>query len=40
MNKTLSKAFTHRARLKNKYNIDPTGENHAQYKKQLTVLIF
>ena len=34
MNKTLSKAFMHRAKLKNKYNIDPTEENHAQYKKQ------
>ena len=34
MNKTLSKAFMHRAKLKNKYNNNPTEQNHLHYKKQ------
>ena len=34
MNKTLSKAFMHRAKLKNKYNTNPTEFNHLHYKKQ------
>ena len=34
MNKTLSKAFMHRSRLKNNYNKNPTGANKTLYKKQ------
>ena len=34
MNKTLSKAFMLRARLKNRYNKSPTEENKTIYKKQ------
>ena len=34
MNKTLSKAFMQRARLKNKYNKAPTEENNLLYKRQ------
>ena len=34
MNKTLSKAFMLRAKLKNKYNKKPTELNHLSYKKQ------
>ena len=33
MNKSLSKAFMERSRLKNKYNEFPTEENHLKYKK-------
>ena len=34
MNKTLPKAFMHRAKLKNKYTTNPTQLNHLHYKKQ------
>ena len=34
MNKTLSKAFMHRSRLKNRYNKNPTEENKNNYKRQ------
>ena len=34
MNKTLSKAFMQRARLKNRYNKNPTELNHLHFKKQ------
>ena len=34
MNKILSKAFMHRAKLKNKYNTNPSEINHLHYKKQ------
>ena len=34
MNKILSKAFMHRAKLKNRYNRDPTGENKNLFKRQ------
>ena len=34
MNKTLSKAFMHRSKLKNLYNKNPTELNKANYKKQ------
>ena len=34
MNKTLSKAFMHRAKLKNLYNKKPTEVNETNYKKQ------
>ena len=34
MNKTLSKAFMHRTRLKNEYNNLPSEENHSLYRKQ------
>ena len=33
MNRTLSKAFMTRARLRNKYNKNPTEENRIAYKK-------
>ena len=34
MNKTLSKAFMHRSKLKNKFNTNPTNKNRELYKKQ------
>ena len=34
INKILSKAFLHRAKLKDKYNTNPTEFNHLHYKKQ------
>ena len=34
MNKTLSKAFMHRSKLKNTFNKNPTAENKILYKKQ------
>ena len=34
MNKTLSKAFMHRSKLKNKFNKNPTNKNRELYKKQ------
>ena len=34
MNQTLSKAFMHRSKLKNKFNKNPTEENNNAYKKQ------
>ena len=34
MNKTLSKAFMQRAKLKNRYNKNPTELNHLHFKKQ------
>ena len=34
MNKTLSKAFMHRSKLKNNFNKNPTEENKELYKKQ------
>ena len=34
MNKTLSQAFMHRSKLKNKFNKNPTEENKNSYKKQ------
>ena len=34
MNKTLSKSFMYRAKLKNNFNKSPTEENHLLYKKQ------
>ena len=34
MNKTLSKAFMHRSKLKNRYNNSPTETNKIKYKKQ------
>ena len=34
MNKKLSKAFMHRAKLKNTYNTNPIEFNHLHYKKQ------
>ena len=34
MNKTLSKAFMHRSKLKNRFNKNPTEENKTLYKKQ------
>ena len=34
MNKTLSKAFMQRAKLKNRYNKNPTEVNHLHFKKQ------
>ena len=34
MNKTLSKAFMHRSRLKNKFNKNSTNKNRELYKKQ------
>ena len=34
MNKTLSKAFMHRTKLKNNYNLFPSEENNLKYKKQ------
>ena len=34
MNKTLSKAFMHRSKLKNKYHKNPTESNKTAYKKQ------
>ena len=34
MNKTLSKAFMHRSKLKNNFNKNPTEENKRLYKKQ------
>ena len=34
MNKTLSKAFTKRSRLKNKFNKDPNDANKVAFKKQ------
>ena len=34
MNKTLSKAFMHRSKLKNRFNKDPTDINRRFYKKQ------
>ena len=34
MNKTLSKAFMHRSKLKNQYNKYPTESNKTKYKKQ------
>ena len=34
MNKTLSKAFMHRARLKNRYHKFPTEKNKILYKKR------
>ena len=34
MNKTLSKAFIQRAKLKNRYNKIPTELNHLHFKKQ------
>ena len=34
MNKTLSKAFMYRSRLKNKFNNNPTNRNKVLYKKQ------
>ena len=34
MNKTLSKAFMHRSKLKNKFNKNPTKDNNRLYKKQ------
>ena len=34
VNKTLSKAFMHRTRLKNKYYNLPSEENHSLYRKQ------
>ena len=34
MNKTLSKAFVHKAKLENKYNTNPTEFNHLHYNKQ------
>ena len=33
-NKALAKAFMHRAKLKNKYNKNPTEQNYLSYKKQ------
>ena len=33
MNKTLSKEFMHRSKLKNRYNKNPTEENRIAYKK-------
>ena len=38
MNKTLSKAFMHGAKLKNKYNTNPTEFNHLHYKKTKKLL--
>ena len=38
MNKTLSKAFMHRAKLRNKYNVYHTEENHTPYKKTKKLL--
>ena len=38
MNKTLSKAFMVRSRLKNKYNEFPTEENHLNHKKTKKLL--
>ena len=35
MNKTLSKAFMHRTKLKNNYNLFPSEENNLKYKKQI-----
>ena len=35
MNRTLSKAFMHRARLKNRYYKFPTEQNKTLYKKQV-----
>ena len=34
MNKTLSKAFMHRSKLKNLYNKNPTETNKTNYKRQ------
>ena len=34
MNKTLSKAFMHRSKLKNKYNKNPTENNKIFYNQQ------
>ena len=34
MNKILSQAFMHRAKLQNRYNKDPTGENKNLFKRQ------
>ena len=34
MNKTLSKSFMERSRLKNRYNKFPTDENYTIFKKQ------
>ena len=34
MNKSLSKAFMHRSKLKNRYNKKPTETNNLLYKKQ------
>ena len=39
MNKTLPKAFMHTAKLKNKYNTNPTELNHLYYKKQRVNLL-
>ena len=38
MNKTLSKAFMHRSKLKNRYNNNPTETNKTKYKKQRNFL--
>ena len=35
MNKILSKAFMHRARLKNNFNKEPSEENKILYKRQI-----
>ena len=39
MNKTLSKAFVRRAKLRNSYNKSPTVENNLLYKKQRNYLL-
>ena len=38
MNKTLSKAFMQRAKLKNRYNKNPTELNHLHFKKTTKLL--
>ena len=39
MNKSLSKAFMHRSKLKNKYNKNPTESNNLLYKKQRNLCV-
>ena len=39
INKTLSKAFMHRSKLKNKYNKNPTESNNLLYKKQRNLCV-
>ena len=39
MNKNSSKAFMHRAKLKNKYNINLTEPNKLSYKKQRNICV-
>ena len=39
INKTLSKAFMHRSKLRNKYNKNPTESNNLLYKKQRNLCV-